>query len=355
MPRAKPCGGALSERAISWLDLPVPPALVDAEVFGARVHFSEACAEVRLDRRVAVLVTRSRFDHFLVQKAEEAGARTVWAEVKAVDARPGEVRLTTSVGDFSAACAILAEGAQQRLSRAVRPPDAPGARGFCIQADAPVPPGDPYAHLRGVVDLHFGLVGRGYGWVFHHGSYYSVGVGGMCDRLSDPLGMLRRFVADRQIDLCGVRPRGHYVPCGGTRRTLVADRLLLAGDAGGWVDPFQGEGLAYALRSGQLAADAALDAAARGDLSRQALEPYEAACRRDFGRDLEAALRLARIAWRWPLLFIRALAAEEEVLARYLRVETGEVSYRDFLWWILRQAPRLWVDRRTQSRVAGQA
>ena len=42
------------------------------------------------------------------------------------------------------------------------------------------------------------------------------------------------------------------------------DGLLLAGDAAGFIDPMTGDGLRFAVRGGELAADAALDALAHG-------------------------------------------------------------------------------------------
>jgi geranylgeranyl reductase family protein len=355
MPRPKPCGGAVSERAMAHLGFDVPASLVDAEIFGARVHFGGACAEARLDGRLAILVTRSRFDHFLLQKAQECGARVVWADVKSVEPRPGEVALATSEGRFTVGGAIICEGANRRLSRAVHGLDGPGEHGFCLEADVPVARPDPHADLGDVIEIHFGLVGRGYGWLFHHGSYYSIGVGGMGSRFGDPLGTLRRFAAAQGVDTDGIRPRGCYIPCGGIRRTLCADRLILAGDAAGWVDPFLGEGLAYAIRSGQLAAEAALEASARGDLSRRGLAAYGRLCRREFGRDLESALTLSRVAYRWPGLFIRALASREHVLRNYLRVEAGQWTYRRFLLWLLGRAPRLWIQSRRGSKACSRA
>jgi geranylgeranyl reductase family protein len=346
MPRPKPCGGALSVRAMACLGFGVPASLVDAEVFGARVHFGGASAEARLDRRLAVLVTRSRFDLLLVEKAQACGARVVWADVKSVEARPAEVALATAEGEFTAGCAIVCEGAGRRLARTVRRPDRPSECGFCIEAEVPVARPDPHADLKDVVEIHFGIVGRGYGWLFHHGSYCSIGVGDVCSRFEDPVGTFRRFAAGRGIDASGDRFRGAHVPLGGVRRTLCADRLILAGDAAGWVDPFLGEGLAYAIRSGQLAAETALEASARGDLTRRGFAPYEDRCRREFGRDLELALTLSRVAYRWPGLLIGALAAGEHSLRNYLLVAAGEWTYRRFFRWLLGRAPRVLIESR---------
>jgi menaquinone-9 beta-reductase len=54
---------------------------------------------------------------------------------------------------------------------------------------------------------------------------------------------------------------------------------LLAGDAGGFFDPFTGEGMFTALREAQLAAETAAEALGRGDVSARALAGYERARR----------------------------------------------------------------------------
>ena len=91
------------------------------------------------------------------------------------------------------------------------------------------------------------------------------------------------------------------------RRTLTVSRihvrakrlsdvgLLLAGDAGGYYDPFTGEGIYRALRSAQLAAAVALDALAAGDLSARALARYDAAQKQEFRgkRTIEAIIQSA--------------------------------------------------------------
>ena len=351
MPRPKPCGGALSVRAMAYLDFAVPPAVVDAEVWGARLHFGGASDEARLDRRIGYLVTRSKFDHFLFSKAEEAGALVHWQDVKAVEVRPSDVAISTPAGDHTAACAVICEGAGGRLSRLVRPRDPPGLMGFCLVAEVPTPDPDTHSDLNGIIDIHFGLPGRGYGWLFHHGTYYSVGIGGLLDGFGRPKETFRKFAADLGLGLGGIRIRGHFIPSGGVRRKTCADRLILAGDAAGWVDPFLGEGLPYAIRSGQLAAQAALVAASRGDFSRRTLTHYDDLCRQGFGGDLRAARYLWHVMNFWPSLFIRALASEEEILRRYLMVASTELSYKYFFRKMLTRGLAFWL----RSRLRGPA
>ena len=72
----------------------------------------------------------------------------------------------------------------------------------------------------------------------------------------------------------------------------AADGLMVVGDAAGFVDPLTGEGIYYALRSGELAAAQGVEALQRGDVSMKALRGYEAKWRREFGWNLWTGLRL---------------------------------------------------------------
>jgi flavin-dependent dehydrogenase len=71
LPRSKPCGGAVSEQALSYLDFPLPEEIIEKECFGVRVHFEEHTLEVRKNHRLAVLISREKLDSFLLGKAVE--------------------------------------------------------------------------------------------------------------------------------------------------------------------------------------------------------------------------------------------------------------------------------------------
>jgi len=123
------------------------------------------------------------------------------------------------------------------------------------------------------------------------------------------------------------------------RRNTVADRLLLVGDAAGFVDTFYGEGLAFAIRSGQLAGEATATALKSGKHSVQDLHPYEVNCEREFGRDLRYSLYFSRLMHRFPRVFLRLLASEADVLDRYLEVPARRLSYQSYLGWLLPRVP----------------
>jgi flavin-dependent dehydrogenase len=75
------------------------------------------------------------------------------------------------------------------------------------------------------------------------------------------------------------------LPMGMNRKPPAVPGLLLIGDAAGVVNPFNGEGIAYAMESGALAAEVAIQALAERDPARRerALAFYPSELRARFG------------------------------------------------------------------------
>lgn len=76
---------------------------------------------------------------------------------------------------------------------------------------------------------------------------------------------------------------------------LSSDALLLVGDAGGYYDPFTGEGIYRALRSAELAADVAVATLTAGNVGAQALATYDTLQRHEFRgkRTIETIIQTA--------------------------------------------------------------
>jgi hypothetical protein len=76
---------------------------------------------------------------------------------------------------------------------------------------------------------------------------------------------------------------------------LVADRVLLAGDAAGLINPLNGEGIQYALLSGRWAAETVLEDVARDDFSQASLKAYADGVRRELGYEMALAGLIVRL------------------------------------------------------------
>jgi geranylgeranyl reductase family protein len=342
MPRRKVCGGALSEQAMSYLDFDLPQDVVDWECYGARVTYGDKTLVERLDERIAVLVTRSRFDKLLVDMAREAGAQVVWEAVASLDeGEQGVVVKTASGASFTVRRCIICAGANSRFISKVRPRDGIYGEGICMEGEVDRLSPDPFAHLEGLIDIYFGVAGYGYGWVFHHGTYYSVGVGGLRAKFPNPAKALEEFTA--RIGLTGkLRDvKGHPIPRGGLERRLGKGSLLLAGDSAGFVDPFYGEGLAYAIRSGQLAAEAIVGNSCTDMMH----EDYRRTTKAEFSANLEYSLLFSKVMYTLPKLFLNTLVSDEKALRRYLYVPLNKLSYKEYLMWLVPRLPVFWARR----------
>ncbi len=115
-------------------------------------------------------------------------------------------------------------------------------------------------------------------------------------RPAKPLAALLRGISGDGIRIDSVgRRRAWGVPLRPST-TSVSDRCLLVGDAAGQVKPTTGGGIFYALRCGDIAAEVMSECLGSGDLSKEALLPYEHRWKSEFGRELRLGY-LARLVY----------------------------------------------------------
>ena len=342
-PRDKLCGGGLSEQAMSYLDFDLPPAIVERDIFGARVHYGDRSVEVRKPYRVAVTVSRYNLDFFLAQKARELGVNLLEGKrVSSLVYGHDSVEVMTGKEKHVGRMVIGCDGFNSVAARYVRRKHRKNEYGICLESKIPSDPATIDSYLHDAIDIHFSIVYGGYGWVFPYKEQFYVGIGGLASRLKDPKRVMRDFLAatgfSSDIDM-----KGHPIPSGGVRRKTVADRLILAGDAAGFVDTFYGEGLAFAIRSGQIAGEVAVSALRKGDCSPAGLRSYSQRCRQEFGIDLQYSLLFSNLMHRFPKILLRLLASDGDVLDKYLEVPARRRSYKSFLAWLLPRLPLLYA------------
>ena len=122
-PRSKPCGGAVSQHALSLLDFTLPGHIIEKESYGARVHYGGRSIEVQSKFRFAVLVSRERFDAFLAEKAVEGKARFVTGEkVVSVQEAADGVTVVSEKATYQSRFLVGADGIHSRVALALRRP-----------------------------------------------------------------------------------------------------------------------------------------------------------------------------------------------------------------------------------------
>ena len=342
-PRYKPCGGALSDRAISLLDFPLPEELCERTITGARVHFRHRVIESHKGSRLSTLVTRSKFDNFLIEKAQESGCNLVTQKVEGYQEKEDHVEVLTKRKKYKSQFLMISSGCQSRLKDDVQGRTARDQYAVSIVTEIEEDDKKIEERLPSSLDFYLDVAQTGYGWIFPHKGYYSVGIGGQVSRLGNPKRTMLNFL--NRLGFQGkYKLHGHMIPMGGFNRRIGEDRILLAGDSAGFVDPFTGEGIYYAIRSGKIAAQAILNQ-----------DPAEVAgiyvenCRKDFGEELGYALWIAQNLDERRDAFLNALTENDVILNSYLEISAGREKYRDFteylVPWVVQASSRDFNDQ----------
>jgi flavin-dependent dehydrogenase len=175
-----------------------------------------------------------------------------------------------------------------------------------------------------------GNVLPGYGWIFPMGDgRVNVGIGLLSTfnqwKAVNTTHLMDSFVdyapeswALRPDTCCGP-PTGGRLPMAMSVCPHAGPTYLVVGDAGGAINPFNGEGIAYAYETGRLAASAVSEALVTGD--GMALHAYETELEETYGLYFKVARAFVKIIGRPELM--RAL------------VSTGMRS-RTLMEWVLR-------------------
>jgi geranylgeranyl reductase family protein len=332
-PRYKPCGGALSSYALSCLDFKLPESVIERNISKVRIHFKDGSLEVLKERNLAVLISRKVFDNFLLEKARETGIK-IRTEEKVLDCIEREdcVEVRTTDNTYLGRFVLIAEGSNGSLKYKVRSRDK--RTEYCLGLVSEIPDEDKAIISRFPgIDIHFGIEQGGYGWIFPHAGYYSVGVMGTAQYLEHPKMVMQKFLQENGFS-GEFSIHSHIIPIGGIKRVTVNSRLLLSGDAAGFVDAFTGEGMAYAIRSGQLAAEVVSDLV-NYDLKLSKLKEYESRCRQEFGNFLASSLKMAKAMYGFPDTSFKIAINNREILDRYLDDVVIDRNYKDYVKWLL--------------------
>ncbi len=317
-PRPKLCGGLLTAKSMEALSRVFGLAEADLLAHGGMFHKTPDYVFLHQGRELmrgaaAVdfrFVDRPDFDALLLGTAIRRGAVFFpGARVLGCEVRGGLVR--TSLGEFQGRFVIGADGANSVLRRCAfaasgqtnQPNQSRQGRelwrqGLAAAIEVELPP-EAFPRAVRVPELHVGQPEAGYGWVFPGPRGPKVGICGLRRagaRQRDFGAIFRDFL--RLLGVAGVEGiplHGHPLPYGNALARPCAGRLLLAGDAGGFVEPLFGEGIFYAMATGAHAASAVLTAldspgGAGTDIADTGNAATDTAAR-EYGRLLDATVR----------------------------------------------------------------
>ena len=286
----KPCGGGLTYKATQCfpflLDNPHPKRLIHSvEIISAENH------RAKLDlQHPIVIYSRTVLNGLLLDRAQAAGCQIHHSRVQGVDTT-GDKPMYSVDGQWCRAdFLVVAAGARNQFLPGTRPlsrDELEMTQGYFV------PQTSEEIIIKFLPDF------EGYIWSFPRADHLSLGIcGSMASHTSNELrSHLREFAAAEQIDTANARFYSHVLPSPKERtlsdRAVVGRAWALCGDAAAWVDPLTGEGLFYAMRSGEILGRS---------IAEGCPEKYPARVRASFSLELEFAARIVRRFYRGSFL-----------------------------------------------------
>ena len=251
----KPCGGGVTckaYRAYPYLfDNDTPKKIVTSS------FLSEPTAgSTQLELTQPLLIySRKDFNGMLLERAARMGARIEKNRVSSAErGSNGRWRIGVKCGEIEADYCIVALGARNPLRNVGaewRAGDTMTALGYFVKSE------------RDHVDIRFLPGFEGYIWVFPRPGHLSVGICGKGESAQAMRAKLEAYMNEAGIPYRDAEFYGHMLPSLETTswssNRLAGDGWLAAGDAAGLVDPVTGEGIYYAIRSGDVAAATILE------------------------------------------------------------------------------------------------
>jgi geranylgeranyl diphosphate/geranylgeranyl-bacteriochlorophyllide a reductase len=252
----KPCGGGLSHKALRRY-----PFLLESEGIGKPIQDMEVWApggavlRLRLREPLAIY-SRRELNHFLLQRSKNAGAEVIKDRIVGFTRLGERWELKGRDECYQADYLVLAAGARSRLRKLLVEDLKP--RDFMLTFGYYVPGQEDLLRIEFFEDF------EGYAWSFPRLGHLSVGICGkvgqatMAELQQNLAAFMKRcgFSSDSAPVFSHLLPSLVVDSWGDLR--LAGPGWALVGDVGGLADPVTGEGIYFALRSGELLAEALL-------------------------------------------------------------------------------------------------
>lgn len=299
-PRDKTCGDALSLDIVTQLPMLAPEILKEFQALMTKVPsygvkiISPKGHQVELpfykngEKKCGYICERFVFDNFLFDQLSKEPGIEIFQRTTVTNLFFGsdEVVAETDKGNFSAKIVVGADGAYSIVNKKTKTISvdkehySAGLRQYFENVTG--------FHKENFIELHFfPELLPGYLWIFPlPNGKANVGLGVLSSSVSAKKMNLTeifhkliyhhptlkmRFENAKPLETV----KGFGLPLGSKKRKLSGNRFILLGDAASLIDPFSGEGIGNAIRSGRVGADVVKKAVCENNFSEQFLSQYD--------------------------------------------------------------------------------
>ncbi len=351
--REKPCGGAVSDRVINDFELNPEDTFWDRMCYGIFLC-SPGNRTVLLteDKRGGYLVMREKFDSYLIQKAQEAGARFVentYCEPFVKDGKVRGVKSKTKTDEqvIEADIVVACDGTPSSCARKLdlyRGNERNQATTYQYQMKMNDKEIDE--KIGGNMEIYFGNTWMPYGymWIFPKRGMVTVGGGTWFHALKKSRINMKECVdkfvkehpvASQKLENAEILyPQSAMIGFRGVVNPLYLDNFMVAGDAAGFVSVPTGEGIYYSMVSGRTAGEVAAEALSKKDCSRTFLKEYDKRTDKKIGADMKWGYWLRRLVMdreENQEKLVKVSLKDQWVYNMTGKLIGGEIAYKQYL------------------------
>jgi geranylgeranyl reductase family protein len=327
MPRYKTCGGGVNVRAANLLPFSIDP-VIERTINRYRFTFrGEKAFEREYPEPLTYMTQRMKLDKYLLDQAKSVGAHIdEGVTIRNVATTMDGIVATDSQGNQYLARAVVgADGANSvvardmGLMRDVR-------HELALESEIPLSPSD-MENWNNTVEIDLFSLWCGYGWVFPKEKHISIGVGGLKADVKTMQKYNHAYLERHGVaEIKPLRFSGHALPVRHGRSAVTSAHALLVGDAAGLLEPFTGEGIGYAIKSGQIAGNVIAQYISQ---KLPSLDKYTELLDKEVTAELLDAERYVRLFNRFPRLFYRLVRDSDYVWNAACLILRGERNYSD--------------------------
>jgi geranylgeranyl reductase family protein len=339
-PRDKPCGGGLPYRVLNRFNYVKNKDLIESYSYGG-VSYSPSLkykGTYKKNDPIAAMVLREKFDSGLAQLAIDSGADFI--DGKTVK----DVKISKDKTEVDSKIVVGADGVWSIVAKKTGLSPPKKYLGICIlnEYDLGEDTINSYFGEEKMCHIHLNFQGIiGYGWVFPKKQHLNIGIGKISPDTHisktkiDLLTIYKNYIKtlkktkiipkNLEIGKC----KGGTLHIGPLEKTY-ADRVILCGDASGFLNPLTGEGIYYAMSSGEIAAGVITKALEVSDTSEIFLSKYQKNWKKDFGKDIESLLGSSKSMGGNIEKFVRLASKNEKLADIAIGVLQGGLSIQDY-------------------------
>jgi geranylgeranyl reductase family protein len=352
-PRDKPCGGGLPIRVLNRFNYLNDERFIESRSYCGIAFSPSLKNNIEVEKKTPVIATilRGKFDFELVKIAKEKGAiikdgKTV-IDFKIFN---DKARVFLNDGSYIDSDIIVgADGVWSLIAKKSGLRKALYETGICILQEFEVDEAvlDKYFKKSRKCYVHSRFKNIfGYGWVFPKKEHLNIGIGGVWLAKGKKINLLNyykkyiSFLKKNKLipeKLNEVSIRGGSLPVFPLKKTYDT-RIILVGDAAGFINPITGEGIFYAISSGEIAAKVISEALEIQKFNSGFLSKYQKSWKKDFGKDLKLIFRVITRQRKRDSERLFEIAKKDKILSElFIGLMIGELGIKECRWKVLRR------------------